>query len=330
MFDNYFHNSCVINNTLSFHEYLEFFSKTKTHFSIIVNSCKLVINNLNTVVTFVRVANMSMLQLQKQMQELQSKLTLAMEEQKYNATANNKVKLIISDKEFITNSRTLSKEQHGNTLFTQALAQVDEEGDDKDDGIIELCFDRNPDLFVYMLDYLRGYDLKPKLRQLKVYELETLRDDAIFYKIKGFQELIETELYGRFNPYLRSPLIEVKQNSRVATRSSKNVEHWHSAAICGTLTGTTSRYVEINIVTAISQYIMLGVTEADPFRISTYPGGTNFPGCSYHCYSGYLQRSNGSEPWGATSNNGDRVGALVKLNKESNMATIAFYKHGQI
>ena len=49
----------------------------------------------------------AMEQLQQQMQEMQRRLNQAMEEQKFNVNAINKVKLIISDKEFLTNSKTL-------------------------------------------------------------------------------------------------------------------------------------------------------------------------------------------------------------------------------
>ncbi len=272
---------------------------------------------------------MSMQNLRQQMQQMQAQL-LAMEEQKYNAGGNNKVKLIISDKEFMTNAKTLSNEKHGNTLFVQSLAQVKEGGDDKDDAVIELYFDRDPDLFIHILNYLRGYDLNSQLRRLKVYELEKLRDDAIYFKIKGFEELIKTALYGRFDPNLGSPLIELLQNSTVIKRSGTNNSLWQSTAIYGTLSGTGSRYVEINIATQFDRYIMFGVTEADPFRIARYPGNSDVSGCSYYCYNGQLYRSNGNEAWGASSGYGDRVGALVKLNKESNMATIAFYKNGQL
>ena len=283
--------------------------------------------------------NMAMSQLQQQMQQLQNQLTQAMEEQKYNVCASNKVKLIISDKEFMTNSKTLSNEQHGNTLFIQSLSQISKlsegthDGKDKEkdnDNIVELHFDRNPDLFEFILDYLRRYDLKTKLRGLKMYELEKLREDAIYFKIKGFQKLITAILYAKFNPDLGSPLIEISQNATVAKRSSMNADQWKSTAIYGTLFGTTSRYVEINIVTSINNYIMLGVSEAETFRVAKYPGSTNYPGCCYYCNNGYLYRSASTESWGVSSSCGDKIGALVKLNQESNMATIAFYKNGKL
>ena len=273
---------------------------------------------------------MAMQQIQQQMLQLQNQLAQAMEEQKYNVSANNRVKLIISDKEFMTNSKTLSNQQHGNTLFRQSLSQANNDGgDDNKTDIVELYYDRNPNLFSYIIDYLRGYDLKSKLCTLKIFELEKLRDDAVYFKIKGFEELLTSILYARFDPNLGSPLIELSRNGTVAKRLNINGDVVQGTAVYGVLSGTASRYVEISIASNLSRNVNLGVTEANAFRVHSYPGGENYVGCSYYCLNGKLYRSGGSESWGASSR-GDKIGALVKLNKESKMATIAFYKNGKL
>eukprot|EP00483_Globobulimina_turgida_P012301 UN12323 len=72
---------------------------------------------------------------------------------------------------------------------------------------------------------------------------------------------------------------------------------------------------------------MLGVTEARPFKIGSYAGGT-MSGCSYYGNNGYMYRSGSFQAWGKALCSGDRIGALVKLSKESNVATISFYQNG--
>lgn len=261
---------------------------------------------------------------------MQSQLA-QMEEQKYNITANNKVKLVISDKEFITNSNTLSDQTHGNTLFNQSLSQINQTMDNQDNKtnpIIELYFDRNPDLFIFILDYLRGYQLKSKLHQLQISELEKLRDDAIYFKMNGFQQLIASILHTRINPQITHPLIKLTHNSTIAKRCNENNNQWTSTAVYGTVSDTGSRYVEIIIATNLNKNILLGVTEADPVRIASYVGAATFPGCGYECSTGYIYNKGANQAWGAKIGFGDRLGAFVKVNKESNMATIAFYKNG--
>ena len=229
----------------------------------------------------------------------------------------------------MTDSKTLSNEQHGNTLFLQSLSEANKGGGDKETSVVELYFDQNPNQFSYILDYLRGYDLKYKLGELNASELQKLQDDAVYFKIKGFRELISGVLHARFDPALGSPLMQLSNNGTVVKRSNDTVEmSWQSRAVYGTLSGTASRYVEINLVDTGN--VMLGVTEANGFRVSSYPGDKNYPGCSYFCSNGQLNRSGGSESWGPSSDIGDKVGILVRLDKESQAATITFYKNGEL
>ena len=279
---------------------------------------------------------MSMSQLQKQVQKLQNQLGQIVEEQEYNYSVNKRVKLIISDSEFITNTKTLSNQQHGNTLFHRSLSHMNSQNegnnnDEKNNKMIEMYFDRDPELFIYILNYLRGYNLKNKLHELTQNQLEKLKDDTIFYKISRFQDMIIKTLYGRFNPYLCSPLMECKQNCRTIIRSG-GPNNWNGCvSVYGILKGTGSRYVEVNYVNSVNGYMKLGVTEATSFKTSSFPGWTkNYPGCIYHFSDGALYRNAAREEFGEALDGGDRIGILVKLNEESNMATIGFYKNGKL
>mmetsp|Transcript_59078 Transcript_59078/g.94025 ORF Transcript_59078/g.94025 Transcript_59078/m.94025 type:complete len:341 (+) Transcript_59078:114-1136(+) len=288
--------------------------------------------------------------MQEQLLALQNQINHAMEEKKQAEELqykgkNMKVVLIIGNKqEFVTDTDHLFHKDHGNTLFLStflAKEKKEDEGSNDDEqhsksnlaGIrneacIRLEFPRNPGWFQYIIDYLSGYNLEHALRELSVVQLERLQNDAMYYRLNTWLNVVTQALYARFNPYLGSPFIELKKNATVAVRSSVNTDVWQSTAVYGALYGTSTRYVEINMVSEISKHVMLGVTEAEQFRVASYPGGTAFAGCSYYCANGYMYRSASSEGWGEASGCGDKVGALVKLNRESDMATIAFYKNG--
>eukprot|EP00483_Globobulimina_turgida_P003620 UN03626 len=74
---------------------------------------------------------------------------------------------------------------------------------------------------------------------------------------------------------------------------------------------------------------MIGVTESKPFKHGPYPGHARVSGCSLYGANGHLYRSGGNEAWSAAWTYGDRIGVLVKLNKDDNTATVAFHQNGQ-
>eukprot|EP01084_Bolivina_argentea_P266277 451589_1 len=284
--------------------------------------------------------------LRKQLQVFQQQLNM-LEEKKSDECKmqykgkNTKVKLIISNKQFITNTDFLFAKQHGNTLFIQTFLNKDQAQEGINDvdksgksqakqSLIHLEFQRNPDLFQYIIDYLSGYNLQHQLQELTVIQLEKLQNDASYYQIDPFYNIVTSALHCRFNPYLGSALIELKKNSTVAIRSSINSDVWQSNAIYGILTGTATRYVEVYTPTAISRNFFLGVTEADSFKVGEYPGYNTVAGCGYHFNDGSLYRSGSYESWGSAVYHYERLGVMVKLNKESNMATIGFYKNGKL
>eukprot|EP01084_Bolivina_argentea_P297092 511757_1 len=288
-------------------------------------------------------------QLQHQVKALQNQLeqVLTNDEKKSDAfkfvKMNTRIKLIISSKEFVSNAYTLFNKKHGNTLFIQAFDKYNQdelkiqEGqhDDKHlsqaniSKITELYFDRNPDLFQYIIDYMRDYNIQHSLRELTVIQLEKLQDDALYFQINTFYAMIRNILRCRFNKYSCSPLIQLSSMSTVAERLEKHDDNWQCIALCDVLSETECRYNEFNIVEQGEGHIMIGVTDPKSFRLNDYAGGT-MPGCSIYTLDGNLYSNKSNKEWGENILTGDTIGVLLENNKIHNTATVAFYINGKL
>ena len=274
-----------------------------------------------------------------------------------------KVKLTISDKIFWTSTHVLFDKRHGVTLFIHEFLGTDknsinheckakddegsksEEGTlfkfeeavkdkmdeiyrKKDDKIVELYFDRNPELFGYILDYMRRYPMKSELYDLNVQKLEKLSADTKYFSIPDFEDLIQQTLYSRFNEYLCAPpsIALIKDSGRTLQKIKGGLHQ--GCSVYGVLY-TGRRYVEFHITTHDNRYQMIGVTEPDRFISGPYPGHANIKGISLYGANGHLYRNGGSEGWSPSFHYGDRVGVLVDISEDKRDAKISWYINGK-
>eukprot|EP01084_Bolivina_argentea_P030560 56607_1 len=225
------------------------------------------------------------------------------------------------------NAKTNEPDNDSNTLFKMDQAindQMNRIHNEKKDKAIQLYFDRNPELFHYILDYLRGYPIEYDLYVLDVRILEKLLSDAKYFGLDELQNIVTNALHSRFNPYLcaSSSLMQVLDAGRTLKRITGGLHI--SCSVYGKLeTGT--RYVEYDIMTHGNRYQMIGVTEADLFKSGPYPGHANVKGISLYGNNGHIYRNGGAEGWCSSFHHGDRVGVLVEITDDKKSAKITFY-----
>merc|ERR1712228_206631 len=124
-----------------------------------------------------------------------------------------RVKLIISDQIFETSASVIFNRKHGVTTFIHEFLGTDKNSinyncnaEDKDangdllkvdevlqgkmnevihkkenNKMIELYFDRDPELFHYILNYLRGYPIQNELHDLHLNTLQNLQSDVEYF-----------------------------------------------------------------------------------------------------------------------------------------------------
>eukprot|EP01083_Nonionella_stella_P312811 1120302_1 len=276
-----------------------------------------------------------------------------------------KVQLTISDQVFQTSANVLFHQKHGVTLFIHEFLGTDKNsinyecnGQEDDvrlnadqgkvfkfdeaihnkmdavckrtDKTIELYFDRDPHLFSYILNYLRGYPIQSELFELNVRWLEKLLADAKYFKLTDLHTLVKDTLHSRFNPYLCTPppSAEITDSGRTWRRIIGG--NHRTCSVYGVLK-TGRRYVEFDChcVTHGNRYFMIGVTEAGHFKSGTYPGHPNTKGISLYGNNGHLYRNGGKEGWSPSFHHGDRVGVLVDINEDKKDAKIIWYINGK-
>ena len=256
-----------------------------------------------------------------------------------------KVKVEVADQTFMSSTKVLCNKANGNTLFMRQILGLPDDDDEelknegnesqqiakapKNGSCIDIYFDRDPDVFPLILSYLRGYNMDYTLHNCSVETLQTLYDDAVYYRVKGLIKSVHDRIHKRFDPKLCSPLIELSKNGMSATRIAANNSLHVSCGVYGVLR-KGRRYVEFELVSHGNRYIMLGVAEADNYKFSPYPGQVRCTGCSYYATNGHLYRNGGSEAWGAALSHGDQIGVLVDISEDQDTATIAFYVNGKL
>eukprot|EP01084_Bolivina_argentea_P150330 262540_1 len=283
--------------------------------------------------------------MQKQMRELQRK------NQKYEYKGPElKIKLQISNTIFVSSTNTLCNKQNGSNIFIQKILGVDEhddqknnEGDDnkseylnakliesqKKGTQLELFFDRDPELFPIILKYLRGYIMQPLLNECSVVQLQSLLDDAHYYRINGLIDIISNCIYNRFDPSLCAPSITLSDNGIGITRNAVATNLHHSCGVYGILR-RGKRYVEFQLMSQGNRYIMFGVTEAEGYMYAPYPGHAKCKGCSVYGANGNLYRAGSIEGWAPALGWSDRIGILVDISNDLSTATIAWYVNGKL
>ena len=205
--------------------------------------------------------------------------------------------------------------------------------------VCELYFDRNPSCFGIILDYLRGYKSIPRvLEKLNLVELEQLRDDSLYYHIIPLYELVLESLNHKFDDSRLkgiSPMIKLCDDNTCAIRTNENVNTHQSVSLYGIIDmpskGKLDKYVEFNVLSHGSRYIMIGITEARPsVKLAPYPGHGSVSGFSLYGANGHLYRLSGNEGWSGAWTYGDIIGMHIELDKDGNKANLTYYQNRKI
>jgi hypothetical protein len=118
----------------------------------------------------------------KDMIDLMSKL------RRIESARDSKIKLNIGGKVFHTSAEVLCSVE--GSLFTAMFSEgVDVQPDE--DG--EYFIDRNPKLFPIILDYLRGYDVKPHIKSLSSSFKKQLTEEIEYFKLPEMYDLIQPQ-----------------------------------------------------------------------------------------------------------------------------------------
>eukprot|EP01083_Nonionella_stella_P191895 709883_1 len=280
--------------------------------------------------------------LEQQLKAMQQKLAQIKTEEEAKTEfqykgPNMKIKLIIGNKEFLSDAHTLYNKQYGNTLFYQHNVRQKQNiegskpqpGSDKHEK--ELFFARDPKLFPHIIDYLSGYYLRNTLRNLPVIDLERLQSDAQYFQVKPLYDLITSSLNLRYNPYMKSPLLELNEDQTCVIRTAQQPGLDQCVAVYGVMQGNCKRYIDFTVLSHGDLYVKLGVAEAKPFRITRFPGRAEYPGCSFYGSTGVVYRKGGTEALGGGKwKFGDRIGIGVELNAEQDAASVGFYINGTL
>ena len=248
------------------------------------------------------------------------------------------IKLIISNKIFHSSAHVLFNKTQKQTLFIREFLSPDKssinyEVDTKlKDGIIQLYFDRDPEMFPYILNFLRGYPMDSDLYELSVGKLEKLRSDAVYFGLNDLEKLLTDTLHSRFNHHLCStPSRMLVSDNGVRVKKIDESKHV-SCSVYGVL-NVGMRYVEFDINADGTATHMIGVTEGNNFKSGSYPGHPNTKGISLYGANGHIYRNGGHQAWSTSPfTNGDRVGILVDIwyDQENKMtAKISWYINGK-